>query len=879
MRTLPLLFIMIVSDLFPQGAKLEWARSYGNQGNAIAVDVAGNVYTSGFYYFSGVDLDPGPDLDWRTNKGRNDIFIHKLDSNGNYIWGRTIGGSNDEQVTSMTLDDSGNVYACGGFQGKVDFDPGPGIYNLTSNTFSDGFILKLNGNGIFQWAKAINGYGFDNCADMAKGPGDELYITGSFSGLADMDPGPDTFWLKGRDNAYALKLDRNGNFVWAKSWGGTTGESISVDPDGKLYISGYFAMKADFDPGPDSFFLNAPYSPVPISDGFLTKLDSSGNFLWARQLHGKGHEFNSELAIRDDAVYMGGLFTDSIDLDIGPDTLIFFPHGGYECYLLKSDTAGNFQWAKSWGGPEDDYVYGLATDAQANVYICGLFNDTAWLDSDDSLRTPSVENGDIYLKKLDPDGKSVWMKTISGPEYQKADDLFISPSGQLYATGRYGTYVTDFDPGPDSFFIDPGNKYESFAIKITPCRSYSFDHIRQACDSFKWVDGKTYTQSNFNATYTYLTANNCDSVARLKLSILKNGSTHIVNSCNSYKWTDGKTYTSSNNMARDTFKNINGCDSIVRLNLTILSSSIRVDSIVACDSFKWIDDITYKDDNYVANFMMPNYKGCDSIVGLKLKILRSSWRTDSVMVCDSFRWLNGITYKQSNNTAKYILKNRAGCDSMIMLNLTIIRQSEFMDTIAACYHYKWMDGKTYGSNNNTAVYHLSNYLGCDSIIRLNLTINSVDTVVLKDSAKLTARVTGALYQWLDCDKSHGAISGQTSRIFNPSVNGNYAVRVIKNGCMDTSRCYAVTELSIIDNPFGSGFRLYPNPGNGFFTVELDRVYENVSARVLTVEGKEISYREWTSTSRLQLETGKVAGYYVVEIRAGGKVGRIGVVKQ
>ncbi len=200
--------------------------------------------------------------------------------------------------------------------------------------------------------------------------------------------------------------------------------------------------------------------------------------------------------------------------------------------------------------------------------------------------------------------------------------------------------------------------------------------------------------------------------------------TDTQTACDSYVWIDGNTYSASNNTATHTLTNAAGCDSIVTLNLTINNSNTGIDTQVACDSFTWIDGITYTSSNNTATHTLTNVAGCDSIVTLNLTVNNSNTGIDTQIACDSYTWIDGITYTASNNSATHTLTNAAGCDSIVTLNLTINNSSAGIDTQVACDSYTWIDGNTYTTSNNTATYTLVNSVGCDSIVTLNLTINN-----------------------------------------------------------------------------------------------------------------------------------------------------------
>ena len=183
MRTLLIInFLFLYLLHFSQSPAFLWAEKFAGQstlakGNSIKTDVLGNIYTTG--HFSGiVDFNPGagtftinsvPSLN-------NDIYISKLDIDGNYIWAKAFGGIGNETGLSIAVDLFGNVYACGIFSTTADFDPGPGSFSLTSNGGYDAFILKLDPSGNFLWAKSFGGSSHDYANNLTLGANDNLHV-------------------------------------------------------------------------------------------------------------------------------------------------------------------------------------------------------------------------------------------------------------------------------------------------------------------------------------------------------------------------------------------------------------------------------------------------------------------------------------------------------------------------------------------------------------------------------------------------------------------------------------------------------------------------------------------------------------------------------
>ena len=271
--------------------------------------------------------------------------------------------------------------------------------------------------------------------------------------------------------------------------------------------------------------------------------------------------------------------------------------------------------------------------------------------------------------------------------------------------------------------------------------------------------------------------------------------------------------------------------------------------------------------------------GCDSTVTLDLTITNSTTGTDTQTACDSYTWIDGNTYTASNNTATHLLTNVSGCDSTVTLDLTITNSNTGTDTQTACDSYTWIDGNTYTASNNTATHVLTNVSGCDSIVTLDLIINSVDTNVTQvDGVTLMSDAVGALYQWLDCGNGFAEILGETNQIFVAISNGNYAVEVSENNCIDTSACFSINVVGIYDDDFGNSITVLPNPTKDFVTINLDKLYSKVQIKIMDLQGKIISTDDYIQVSHFEVPILGGTGIYFLQIIAEGKGTIVRVVK-
>ncbi len=318
-----------------------WAKAMGgvvdDWGYSIALDGSGNVYTTG--HFRGTaDFDPGAGVANLTSAGSDNIFISKLDASGNFVWAKAMGGAYDDVGYSIAFDGSGNVYTTGCFGGTVDFDPGAGVFNLTSSGLCDIFVSKLDASGNFVWAKTIGGLGEDGGNSIALDGTGNVYTTGYFLGTADFDPGAGVANLTSSANSsdiFISKLDAFGNFVWANAMGGTSydyGRSIALDGSGNVYTTGYFAGLADFDPAAGV----ANLTSAGINDIFISKLDASGNFVWANAMGGISDDLCHSIALDGSGnVYTTGYFLGTADFDPGAGVANLTSAGGLDIFVAK----------------------------------------------------------------------------------------------------------------------------------------------------------------------------------------------------------------------------------------------------------------------------------------------------------------------------------------------------------------------------------------------------------------------------------------------------------------------------------------------------------------------------------------------------------------
>lgn len=464
-----ILFSMLGSSAMSQG--FGWAGNMGGTGNdlgnSIVVDAQGNSYTTGSYSGES-DFDPGAGVFTLTAAGAGDAFITKLDSAGNLIWAKSVGGADNDGGTSVAVDPSGNVYLTGLFWGTADFDPGPGTYNLTSAGSYDLYILKLDPSGGFLWAVALGGTGGDYGNAVIPDPVGSVYITGTFQGIVDFDPGAGVHNLTASlgNELFLLKLDVSGSFVWAIQSEGTLdiyANSLALDPSANIYMAGNFQGSVDMDGGPGTLTLTSSGA----DDIFVSKYDSSGNLIWAKNIGGTAFDYGFSIAVDDSGnTYATGSFRETVDFDPGPGTFTLTSFNASEdICILKLNASGDFAWAAQMGGNSTDRPSSIAVHA-SGVYSTGFFSETS--DFDPGAGTVALtSNGslDIYLLKLGLSGNFAWVQQMGGAQADIGYSI-AAGTGGVFSTGGFGE-VADFDPTAGIFNLTSAGLADVYVQRLS----------------------------------------------------------------------------------------------------------------------------------------------------------------------------------------------------------------------------------------------------------------------------------------------------------------------------------------------------------------------------------------------------------------------------
>ncbi len=287
-----------------------------------------------------------------------------------------------------------------------------------------------------------------------------------------------------------------------------------------------------------------------------------------------------------------------------------------------------------------------------------------------------------------------------------------------------------------------------------------------------------------------------------------------------------------------------------------------------------ISDIT-SDTTHTISF--PTVDGCDSTITFIITISPEYFIEDSTAVCsgDSYIFPDStvITDITSDTTHISYLQTVDGCDSIITTIITISPEYDIDTSAIICSggSYTFPDGTMITDivSDTTYISYLQTVDDCDSIITTMVEVIQIDISVTEMDSVLMANETEAAYQWLDCDNGNAIIPGATEQSFTPSVSGNYAVEITKDGCVETSDCYQVIITGIVETSQGLEVTIYPNPFNDKLLISCDC---NIEARYAIYDqlGRLVQTSRIALHGTVEIPTNEIEnGIYFISIMDGG----------
>ncbi|MDR2352832.1 MAG: T9SS C-terminal target domain-containing protein [Deltaproteobacteria bacterium] len=380
-------------------ANIEWQKSLGGSEND---EVSSIQQTSdGGYIIVGGSYSNDGEV--TGNHGKNDYWIVKLDSQRTLQWQKSLGGSEYDGASSIQqTSDGGYIIAGESSSNDGDVTGNHGKY--------DYWIVKLDSLGTLQWQKIFGGR-LSEYASSIQRTSDGGYI---IAGYSDSNDG-DVTGNHGKDDYWIVKLDSLGNLQWQKSLGGSKFDyaySSQQTSDGGFIIAG--------ESGSNDGDVTGNHGET---DYWIVKLDSLGTLQWQKSLGGSGHDMAYSIQQISDGGYIIAGISDSNDGDVTGN------HGSYDYWIVKLDSLGSLQWQKSFGGSGWDHVSSIQQTSDGGYIIAGHSR------SNDSDVTGNHGKDDYWIVKLDSLGTLQWQKSCGGSEYDYARSIQQTSDGGYIIAG------------------------------------------------------------------------------------------------------------------------------------------------------------------------------------------------------------------------------------------------------------------------------------------------------------------------------------------------------------------------------------------------------------------------------------------------------------
>ena len=864
------------------------------------------LYLTGLFRDS-VDFDPGPGTFFLDGGPGNDVFTLKMDLNGNLIWAKSFGAQGSDIANSIAVDNDGNVFTHGHFQGVVDFDPGPGVDTMgTPNVLNQMFVQKLDSAGNYLWARYTTGGAHASRAIAVDDSGHVFMNVISQFGPINFEPSNTNYLFNGVTctnpgqigDVFIAKYNSAGSIIWVKEFGGCMWDrsyDIDVTPNGLIYL--YIEDRQCFNYAGNQ-------CNNQFTESMLLKLDNNGDTIWSKVISSNLQGAFArviDLDVNDiDQLHIIGNYGDSINFGTGN---VYNSSLDDDAFIAKFDSNGNPIWSQTIGSASQWDRGWMITSTETTAWVLGIFEGTVDFDAGPGVHNLQSTNGiDMYVMRTGPACESFDSIVVNSctPYTVPSGNATYSLTGTYFDTltnyigcdsiltieliGQYLDTVTitacdSFQLPGTSVVYSSGTYFDTLASQ-TGCDSVivtqltinttSYDTINtSSCLQYTFPSGGQTVNSSGTYTDTLINAQGCDSILTIHLVIdtLPSGVLTVstcdsvyVSPSGSYTWNTAGTYL-------DTISNSTGCDSALTIHLTFLQptqSNLQVSSCapyVSPSGQIFTNSGTYLD-------TLVNNAGCDSIITLNLNILPNSFDTISVTTCDSFTAPSGKVW---NVSGSYIdtLSNSNGCDSLLTIQLTILSSTSASITTTSCSTYVTPSGKIL-TTTGTYFDTIPNAAGCDSVITINLTIVPVNVSVTQSGATLMAQAGNASFSWLECvGNGYNVIPGETNASFTPAQNGDFAVEVTQNGCVDTSLCINVINVGVNEIEAGRGLVVFPNPNSGRFMVEVPL---GLSGELSIFSGQgQIVYQSGNTSQFVDVNINTSSGFYMIRFVSGTRV--------
>lgn len=497
------LCLLIFVSLTAAGQTFQSANRIAGVGNDklqdVATDASDNLYTVGFY--NEKITDPVFTLS-QNNGGNTKTFLFKHKSDGTLAWTKIINTNSGGfiQGKRVAVDNAGNVFVAGSFQGSTVFFDGfatgnPATLSGPNSLLPDGFIAKYSSTGAFLWARAIGTNGAnDEFFDMALDSNGDVYVTGYIGASANVygrdygagvQPLTHTITNQGGTTGFldvvVAKYANNGAYQWGFSIGSADGAekgtAITVDASNNVFVSGQLFNTMDFDPSAATVNLTES-SPQGSGDAFIAKYSTNGNFITVGQISGGSIETINRMHIGSSGkLNVAGSFSGFIDADLRSGNTQNLTAGGTGTDILfaKYDlTTFAPDFIRQIGASNvNDEAIGIKATSSGDCYLTGYFSGAGvnFNPGGTALNLTSAGGKDAFISKYNSAGVNIWAFGAGSATDDQGSAMDFNSSAFVYAGGYYTGTISDFNPGSGTSSLTNSGLEDSYWSKYQECSS------------------------------------------------------------------------------------------------------------------------------------------------------------------------------------------------------------------------------------------------------------------------------------------------------------------------------------------------------------------------------------------------------------------------
>lgn len=588
------------------------------------------------------------------------------------------------------------------------------------------------------------------------------------------------------------------NDLFANRAGGTNDDqafAITVDASGNTYMAGFFESSITFG--------TTTLTSAGNKDIFVVKSDASGNVLWAKRAGGSGGA-DKALSIVTDVngnVFVGGTF-DSPSISFGTSTLTNGGGGCTDIFIMKFDSSGNPQWAKSVGGTAFDYEHAVAVDANGNSYVVGEYGSTTIVAG---TTTFSVTTGgssnpyDIIIVKYDPSGNVLWAKSPKGSYQDFANSITVDSNNNTYVVGSFDSPTLNLGTTSLTNAGGPGGNPDLFIVKYDPSGNILW--AQRGDDSYSGARSVTVDASD-----------NVYVVGNFYGSSMTFGTINLINS--------------------------NGNNDVFIVKYDASGTVLWAKSAGGLgQDFAYSVSVDANGNSYIAG----SFESATMNFGTTstLTNANSGGNSADIFIAE---------YDVSGNLL--YAKSAGGVSDDYAYSVAVNTNNN-----AYAVGYFRSTSISFGNNTLTNASNVGKY---DMfIVKLAAVLSSQPTISASGLILTSSSTTGN--QWyLDGN----IIPGATSQNYTATQNGDYTV--IANGSA-ASAPYSITTITgIAENSFENVLKIYPNPTGGVINLQINQT-KNTQIKIYNVLG-ECVYQNITSSSTVQIDlTSQSNGIYSIQV--------------